>query len=335
MKPILKVLNYTILFLILSSLSLFSLNIVGKFSGWNGSTVVKLSDGSFWIQSKYYNYSCSYTNPKVEVFKDGYGYKMVVHGCCNKEVAVEPLYDVIESRIDGVFKGWSGNTIFDLANGSTWQQTEYDYFYDYEVSPSCYLYYDSGWHLTVLGHTIGVKKYVEPVTSKTTTDRSITNDNTSVNYDDIANQMMSDANKVYQNNSNSEIINKQTNLNTDANKTSIQVANKSSKNLYFCIAYYTQNNGWQSVGWYNVQSGSSSTVDIGYYSGNVYLYAEYNAGELSWFDPNAKYSFCIHKSDAFLIPHADTQQVSNSNYKRVKMSEFNVNPGIFIWTLTD
>lgn len=35
--------------------------------------------------------------------------------------------DVIESRIEGEFEGWDGDTIFELENGQIWQQSSYAY----------------------------------------------------------------------------------------------------------------------------------------------------------------------------------------------------------------
>lgn len=48
--------------------------------------------------------------------------------------------DVIESRIDGTFEGWSGDTIFKLANGQIWQQTSYAYTYHYAYRPEVVIY---------------------------------------------------------------------------------------------------------------------------------------------------------------------------------------------------
>ncbi|MES3035277.1 MAG: hypothetical protein V4813_14865 [Gemmatimonadota bacterium] len=46
----------------------------------------------------------------------------------------------IESRIDGSFSGWEGETIVKLANGQIWQQTEYHYHYHYAYAPSVIVY---------------------------------------------------------------------------------------------------------------------------------------------------------------------------------------------------
>jgi hypothetical protein len=46
-----------------------------------------------------------------------------------------PSGDIIESSIDGEFKGWEGETIFKLVNGQIWQQSEYHYHYHYAYMP--------------------------------------------------------------------------------------------------------------------------------------------------------------------------------------------------------
>ena len=50
----------------------------------------------------------------------------------------------IESSIDGDFEGWSGETIFKLANGQIWQQASYDYTYSYSYAPEVTIYETSG-----------------------------------------------------------------------------------------------------------------------------------------------------------------------------------------------
>lgn len=50
-------------------------------------------------------------------------------------VAVAPSAGIIESTIDGEFKGWEGETIIKLMNGQLWQQTEYHYHYHYAYMP--------------------------------------------------------------------------------------------------------------------------------------------------------------------------------------------------------
>jgi len=46
-----------------------------------------------------------------------------------------PDPELIESRINGEFTGWTGDTIFHLMNGQVWQQTSYSYRYHYAFMP--------------------------------------------------------------------------------------------------------------------------------------------------------------------------------------------------------
>ncbi|UZD21195.1 hypothetical protein [Algoriphagus halophytocola] len=47
---------------------------------------------------------------------------------------------VIETRIDGEFEGWEGETIFKMMNGQIWQQSSYSYMYHYAYSPEVIIY---------------------------------------------------------------------------------------------------------------------------------------------------------------------------------------------------
>jgi len=51
---------------------------------------------------------------------------------------------VIETRIDGEFNGWDGETIYRLQNGQIWQQSVYHYHYHYAYSPSVLIYSSGG-----------------------------------------------------------------------------------------------------------------------------------------------------------------------------------------------
>jgi len=59
---------------------------------------------------------------------------------------------VIETRIDGEFEGWEGETIFKMMNGQIWQQSSYAYMYHYAYSPEVIIYKtSSGYVLKVDG----------------------------------------------------------------------------------------------------------------------------------------------------------------------------------------
>lgn len=48
-----------------------------------------------------------------------------------------------DSRINGEFNGWDGDTIFKLSNGTTWQQKRYEYKYVYKYCPKVKIWEDS------------------------------------------------------------------------------------------------------------------------------------------------------------------------------------------------
>lgn len=50
----------------------------------------------------------------------------------------------IESKINGDFEGWSGETIVRLMNGQIWQQASYRYKYAYKYSPDVIVFSSSG-----------------------------------------------------------------------------------------------------------------------------------------------------------------------------------------------
>ena len=55
-------------------------------------------------------------------------------------IPVRQANNVIESRIDGEFKGWEGETVYKLANGQLWQQSSYKYQYKYAFMPQVIVY---------------------------------------------------------------------------------------------------------------------------------------------------------------------------------------------------
>lgn len=57
------------------------------------------------------------------------------------------LDDVIESRIEGDFNGWDGDTIFRLTNGQIWQQASVSVFVAVRVQPKVTIYRSEGGYL--------------------------------------------------------------------------------------------------------------------------------------------------------------------------------------------
>jgi len=116
----------------------YSGQIDGTFEGWDGDTIVKLTNGQYWMQTQYrYEYSYGY-RPSVTVYKQGTNYTMLVDGT-DSEVGVSQL-SVIESKINGQSDGWDGSTVIELTNGQTWEQVEYYYNYRYAYRPDVLIY---------------------------------------------------------------------------------------------------------------------------------------------------------------------------------------------------
>ena len=76
--------------------------------------------------------------------------------------APPPAAGVIESKIDGTFEGWEGETVFKLLNGQTWQQSSYAYTYHYSYMPDVLIYKSSGGQYKMkvegVGKTISVRR---------------------------------------------------------------------------------------------------------------------------------------------------------------------------------
>lgn len=49
-------------------------------------------------------------------------------------------FPTIDSRIDGEFSGWEGETVFKLQNGQIWQQAVPGHKYNYVYSPKVSIY---------------------------------------------------------------------------------------------------------------------------------------------------------------------------------------------------
>ena len=59
---------------------------------------------------------------------------------------------IIESKVDGDFEGWEGETIVKLYNGQIWQQSEYYYHYHYAFMPKVLVFKSgSGYKMWVEG----------------------------------------------------------------------------------------------------------------------------------------------------------------------------------------
>jgi hypothetical protein len=51
---------------------------------------------------------------------------------------------LFESQINGEFKGWEGETAYELTNGQVWKQCTYHYEYTYAHIPDVVIYATAG-----------------------------------------------------------------------------------------------------------------------------------------------------------------------------------------------
>ena len=124
----------------------------GEFEGWDGESIIILSNGEVWKQYEYeYEYGYSY-NADVLVLSDGYNYLMKIEDLESvvavTQISSSPQFNIsntlnstlqtgiIESYIIDDFEGWDGDTKFVLDNGQVWQQESYSYIYHYSYRPS-------------------------------------------------------------------------------------------------------------------------------------------------------------------------------------------------------
>ena len=54
---------------------------------------------------------------------------------------------ITDSVLEGEFEGWDGDTIFQFVNGEKWQQSSYDYYYNYSYRPKVKVLEDNGNYL--------------------------------------------------------------------------------------------------------------------------------------------------------------------------------------------
>ena len=114
--------------------------------------------------------------------------------------------------------------------------------------------------------------------------------------------------------------------NSIQNATSIEFYNNTGSEISACYAYYNNNDRcWTSVGWYTIPAYSYKSINIGNYSGNVYirgrqgLATEWGSGEGQ---------FCVDATQAFNIKFADTKDC----WSKKKFSKFFVVSGVNKWT---
>lgn len=108
--------------------------------------------------------------------------------------------------------------------------------------------------------------------------------------------------------------------------TYVKVCNNSISLIDVAYAYQYEQ-GWRSKGWWNVESGDCSTINLGNYQGKIYLHG--TNSQRTWGKDN--FSFCVDKNDKFDIENTTFSWLcignSEDNYRLAKGTEYLVYPG--------
>ena len=128
----------------------------GEFEGFDDEALFRMMDGSYWIQAQY-KYWYHYTfNPEAIITEEHGQYILTV---AENSIPVRQIQDVIESRIEGEFEGWEGESIYKLTNGQVWKQSRYKYEYRYAYRPEALIYHTSyGYKMKVAGTITDVER---------------------------------------------------------------------------------------------------------------------------------------------------------------------------------
>lgn len=111
---------------------IFKGKIDSEFEGFDDDAIFKMSNGTYWVQDQYrYWYHYAYRPDAVITEENG----RTILTVAGQSIPVRPIYNVIESRIDGTFNGWNGNKRYKLVNGQIWEQAQYKYIYKYAYRP--------------------------------------------------------------------------------------------------------------------------------------------------------------------------------------------------------
>ena len=109
-------------------------------------------------------------------------------------------------------------------------------------------------------------------------------------------------------------------------QTKIQFYNNNGNTVNACYAYYDKDDEcWTSKGWYQIPAYDYITIDIGKYSGSVYIRGR--QGLLYEWGSGDGY-FCVDANNAFTIKYANTKDC----WSKKAFTKLTVQPGINKWT---
>jgi uncharacterized membrane protein len=110
---------------------------------------------------------------------------------------------------------------------------------------------------------------------------------------------------------------------TMASKTTLQFCNRTSSSIFTAYVNKSIDRGWNSHGWFKVQGKKCQTIDLGFYIGNVYVYAQ--PEQQNW--ERGDTYFCINKKNRFDFPNSNEMNCSGSELQMVGMIQKTVKPG--------
>ncbi|QAA82084.1 hypothetical protein EI546_10285 [Aequorivita sp. H23M31] len=131
--------------------------LVGDFEGFNESKIYELTDGSFYYQTEDKFHHCEMPDPVLKIYTDGTKQILVPEGLNDYTEIQETT--AFRCKVMNDFRGWSGDTIFELENGEWWKQDQYEFKYFYSYRPSVVIAKVGDCHiLHVNGRNIRVKR---------------------------------------------------------------------------------------------------------------------------------------------------------------------------------
>lgn len=120
--------------------------------------------------------------------------------------------------------------------------------------------------------------------------------------------------------------NNNSNTTSTQKSTLIEFYNNTGSDISACYAYYNnEDKCWTSVGWYTVPPYSNKTIDIGNYTGNIYIRGIYGILK-EWGSGDGQ--FCVDALQNFNIKFADTKDC----WSKKKFTKRSVVPGVNKWT---
>lgn len=102
--------------------------------------VIKTRSGHYYEITDKTKFKNMMANPSVTVYKLGKRkFQLVIQGI-DIPIEANRIQEVIESNINGDFKGWEGATSFNLVNGETWIQDEFGSLFANLYRPKVFIY---------------------------------------------------------------------------------------------------------------------------------------------------------------------------------------------------